>query len=287
MPVNTLPPTPVCKIVQVENDSPHSWAVAVAECNLANAEDLLVDEISSLVRRSYGEDALVADAKVTLESEIAGGEFETSHLVAAIRRGLPNPAKEGDKPAPLTTYRSQSAEMVARAALTAAYALQFPAAPQAGAVNSNMPILGFDGWAVLESSSNEFDFALIQVKATDVSDSPPSEAYKLAAECVTVPREEEAICRALTVLASLLRGDPFQSVVLRMLTKMARGNELRMLVAPVIVRGVTIGALSDLEPIKVRKTECAPAYVKGVVVSIGVSLNEFGLSVMNKARTAQ
>ena len=274
-----------CKVIESEKDDPHAWSVVVAHCDLDNPEDGFVEEIVALVRRSYGENDLVEAARFTLEAEITAGEFQIEHLIAAIRLGLPNPAAEGEKPVALTNFRSQSAEMVAKAALAAAYAIEYPAAPQAGAPNPNMPILGFDGWGLQKSETGEYVFVLIQVKATDSPDSPPAEAKKLALECTEAPRSVSALSRALSLLASLLRGHPLQAIVLKMLTQLGRNEPLKMQIAPAIVRGQTVGKLSDLEPIRQKSQECAPAVLKGAVVSIGVPLDKFGRLVMQNARS--
>jgi len=101
-------------IVHREEEDGHVWAVATATCHLDHTEDALVQATVALVRKSYGETEILEDAAAVMATEIAEGMFDTTHLLAAIRMGMPDPAAEGDKPPALTTYRSQSAEMVAK-----------------------------------------------------------------------------------------------------------------------------------------------------------------------------
>jgi hypothetical protein len=272
-------------IAPLESEAPHMWGIAVATCNLEDANDLLIATTVDLVRRSYGEYAVMADASNLLSEQINSGFFDLRHLLAAIREGLPDPEKEGKKPVQLTNYRSQSAEMVAKAALSKAYNYQYPAAPQEAAANPNQPILNFDGWGILQSNNGEVSLALIQVKATDAKKSPPRDAIKLAKECRRAPTDRSAILRALASMVRLLRGDPIQTSILWMMEKLGRpGETIPILVSPVIVRGVTTPAPKDLDPIMSVANDILPASIRALVVSIGTPLDDFGYLVMGKAR---
>ncbi|MEA3189080.1 MAG: hypothetical protein QOD99_2910 [Chthoniobacter sp.] len=273
-------------IAQHAEENGHQWAIATAACNLDDQNDALIAETVALVRTAYGESKIMSDAVAMLAAEIAEGVFRTDHLLAAIRSGLPNPGAEGAKPVALTNYRSQTAEMVAKAALAAAYEFEYPASPQEGSPNANQPILGFDGWGLLRRSDDTYVLVLIQVKATDEDASPPREAGNLASECCRVPRDTSALCRALCVLARLLANNPLGPVILRMLETLGGDSLPPMHVAPVIVRGVSLGRMTDLQPIRDVTADIAPATVRGMVVSIGVPLGRFGEIVMEKAREA-
>lgn len=273
-------------IAHNEEENGHRWAVATTTCDLDDQNDALIAETVALVRTSYGELEIMRDALAVMATEIEEGVFSTEHLLAAIRSGLPDPAAEGAKPPALTTYRSQTAEMVAKAALAVAYQFEYPAAPQEGAPNPNQPILGFDGWGLLRRPDDTYIFVLIQVKATDENNSPPREAGNLATECCRIPRDVSALCRALCVLVRLLRNSPLALVLLRMLETLGSNNLPPMHVAPVIVRGVTTGQIGDLQPVRDVTANIAPATVRGMVVSIGVPLARFGEIVMQKAREA-
>ncbi len=274
------------RVVQHVRDNDHEWALVSAACRLNDPNDELLTATVALVRRSYGEVEVMADAEEVLATEIAGGAFRTEHLVAAIRAGLPNPDAEGKKPPQLTTYRSQTAEMVAKAALAVAYSFEYPAAPQEGASNPNQPILGFDGWGIATLGDGGHVLVFVQVKGTEDRDTPPPDAALLAEECRRVPLDISALCRALTLLVRLLRGAPLQPVILRVLEGLGRGQLPAMYVAPVIVRGATNGQLGDIQPVRDAAGTFAPATARGVVVSIGVPLTDFGRAVMARAREA-
>jgi hypothetical protein len=273
-------------IVQHDRENGHEWVVASATCHMEDADDALLRSVVDLVRRSYGEEEILADAADLLGTEIAEGTFQTEHLVAAIRAGLPDPTAEGNKPPHLTTYRSQTAEMVAKAALAVAYRFEYPAAPQEGAANPNQPILGFDGWGIARQENGAFVLVFVQVKGTDHENCPPPDAAALANECRRVPVNTSALCRAMSLLARLLRGDPLQQVILRVLEGLGRGELPAMHVAPAIVRGATNGQIADIQPVRDAAEHFAPATARGVVVSIGVSLTDFGRVVMTRARQA-
>lgn len=264
----------------------HEWVMACAKCDLDDPSDRLVTTTVDLVRRSYGESAVAADAVEIFADEIAAGTFQMDHLTAAMRMGLPDPAKEGNKPPQLTNYRSQTAEMIAKGALAKAYHFEYPAAPQEGSANPNQPILGFDGWGFVGDGNGGIALGLIQVKATEAAKSPPPDATALADECKRVPTDVSALCRALTLLARLLHGDPLQSHVLQMLEQLGQGRLPAMRIAPAVVRGLSAGSLTDLDPVRQAVADLSPASLRAVVVTIGVCLQKFGLLVMNRAREA-
>lgn len=272
------------EITQYDLLSPHQWKIAFVKCDLSDENDVLIEKTIDLVRRSYGEGKVIADAESLLATEIASGTFDLEHLKAAIREGLPDPKKEGDKPKQLTNYRSQSAEMIAKSALAKAYGFEYPAAPQEGTLNPNQPILGFDGWGILKDGTEEISIALIQVKATDSNSSPPSDAEKLAVECQKVPRDRSALCRALTVLTIQLHGDPLQPLVMRMLEKIGKMESIPIIISPVVVRGRTDAKVTDFDPIKLIANSILPTPIHAIAVSIGTSLEEFGYIVMSRAR---
>lgn len=271
-------------IVQREEENGHIWVVANATCSPDDPGDKLIHSTVALIRRSYSEQEILARAAEVMAEEIAGGTFQLGHLLAAIRAGMPDPSAEGDKPYALTTYRSQSAEMVAKAALAVAYQFEYPAAPQQVALNPNQPILGFDGWGLTRRANGVYTLVLIQVKATEEPKSPPGVARQLAEECSRIPRDRSALSRSLTVLALLLRNDPLESVVIRMLEILGNNGLPDLHVAPAIVRGRSNGQMSDLQPVRRVAPSFAPASARGIVVTIGITLTDFGEIVMRKAR---
>jgi len=274
-------------ITPLDYATPHLWGIAVATCDLEDRNDRLVAATIALVRKSYSENAVLTAAEALLSDEIESGVFNLQHLKAAIREGFPNPEKEKGKPVQLTNYRSQSAEMVAKLALSKAYNYQYPVAPQDGAANPNQPILGFDGWGILEGDDGLLSLALIQVKATDVNKSPPDDSKKLAEECRRAPTDRSAICRTLTLMCRLMHGDPLQTAVLKMLEKMGRSNDnISIVISPAVVRGLTTATASDFAPILSICDDVLPSSIRAIAVSIGVELDRFGYLVMDKAREA-
>lgn len=276
-----------CKITQREEIDDHVWIVAKADCHLTDPNDPLIASTVALVRKSYGEQMILDKAAKLMTAEIAEGSFQTDHLLAAIRIGLPDPNAEGNKPVPLTNYRSQSAEMVAKIALAAAFNFTYPAAPQEGSTNPNQPILGFDGWAIANETGGSHFFVLIQVKGTEDDKCPPREADTLAEECKRVPRDPSKLSRALCVLLRFLEDDdPVCLQGFKMLEALGKGELPPIYVAPVVVRGTSRVHMDDLGPVRKASLDFAPAIGRGVAIRIGVSLNEFGKIVMEKARQA-
>jgi len=197
------------QIVATEVDGDHSWVVAHCECSLDDDGDALLKNVVEMVREAYGELKLRdiierledADPSVT-------AKFDTHAILAAVRRGMPNPATEmaTQKPAHLTNYRSEPCEVIAKHTLKLAFNIEFPVAPQRGKTNPNMPILGFDHWGALRTASGNHMLVLVQVKGTEEDESPPQVCNKLVEECKEVPNQADVICRALTILAIALEG---------------------------------------------------------------------------------
>jgi|GEM_PF-1976202 len=274
-------------IQQIEGDGEHRWAVISCSCNLLAANDLLILETVAFVRSSYGEDAVVQVAQDIMADEIAGGTFSLDHLITAARMGMPDPGAEGDKPPQLTNYRSQAAEMVAKGALARAYSIQYPVAAQETTGNANQPILGFDGWGICEGSNGQYTLVLIQVKATDQKRQPLREALNLVEECKRVPKNPSAIVRALMSMQRLLQSqdnEKLNRAVLRMLESLGKAQLPDMYISPAIIRGTTTSSIDDLQPIRRAAADYAPAITRGVSVSIGVDLADFGRIVMQQAR---
>jgi hypothetical protein len=234
------------------------------------------------VRDSYGEAELLA--AITPDSGVEN-RFDLSAITAAFRAGLPDPTREGFKPAQLTNYRSETTEVIARLGLVEAHSLRFPTNPQAGKPNPNQPILGFDGWGFFELPSGGTALVLVQVKGTESEDCPPSEASKLANECKQMPTDISALCRALTILALRLGGAD-KDTALSMLEQLGTSQLPSIGVAPVIVRGATNGCIDDLSPIKDVCGEFAPVFARGLVISVGAPLGDVGVEVMRRARAA-
>jgi hypothetical protein len=185
----------------------------------------------------------------------------------------------------LTNYRSETAEIVARIGLAQAHGVEFPSNPQEGKTNANQPVLGFDGWGLLKLTDGSTAFVLVQVKGTESADRPPREASILVDECLRVPKGINELCRALSILVLRLEGEE-QQAVLKMLEQLGRGELPSLVVAPVVVRGVLESDFADLQPVRDACDNFSPAVVRGLAVSIGAELDQFGREVMARARAA-
>jgi hypothetical protein len=291
------------QVTERQVDGDDHWAVVQGTCDLSDSNDCLLVQAVQLVRLSYGQqeiaayvEALEAEAETPPDEDgvldslprpdrSVEEEYDLEAILTAFRRGLPNPEAEGNKPVQLTNYRSETAEMLARAALEVAHDLKFPAAPQAGKPNANMPILGFDGWGVLEEDTTGYSLALVQVKGTESEACPSPEATTLAGETLRVPRQIDEICRAITVLLLRLPDGKIKRAILRMLESLGKNEPISIIVSPVILRGTTTADMAELEPVRQACQGNTEARRRGVVASIGASLTTFGRTVMEIART--
>lgn len=271
----------IFKIDEIQEDNSHRWAVISCSCDLNDEIDPLLISTVASVRTAYGEEYISTLAQ---PDPSVAKTFDLDAITKAFRLGLPDPDKEGGKPQHLTTYRSETTELVARNALHIAHGIEFPAHPQHGKTNPNQPVLGFDGWGFLHFDK-EYALVLVQVKGTEDVNTPPAVALKLAQECQKVSQQPDVICRALSVLALYLKGSPFQQVVLDMLEKIGKNTLPQIVVAPVIVRGTVSAHIDDLKPIRTVLSQMASLKGRGLTVSIGVNLSDFGRAVMLRARS--
>jgi hypothetical protein len=168
-----------------------------------------------------------------------------------------------------------------------AHGIEFPTSPQRGKTNANQPVLGFDGWGFLRFSGDEYALVLMQVKTTDDVKRPPGESQKLAGECKRVPHEKNAMCRALSVIALLLKDTPFVSIALNMLESLGRNSMPQIVVAPAIIRGNVKADITDLGPVRNVVSQLVQIAGRGLTLSLGVNLADFGRRVVNKAKALQ
>ena len=268
----------------------HAWAVVVEACDLADLDDEFLKHAVEAIRSAYGEKEireLAADAPLLAAPQPAEGvaRFVTDHLVRALRSSLPNPESEGDKPAHLTNYRSETTELLAREALSEVFGMATPPALHATKGNRNQPILGFDGWSVMNYSSGELALVLMQVKGTDDAKRPPSQAEKLIVECSQVTSGVEKLKGFLTACLVRCKGTPFRDPLVEMLVELERTGKLaNLVVAPVIIRGLVKADLGDLASLRKATGNFAHAKARGMSLSIGADLTAFGRAAMEKAR---
>ncbi|MAP67952.1 MAG: hypothetical protein CL952_00305 [Erythrobacteraceae bacterium] len=284
------PETRYSNYVITTDDDDHLWAVVVESCNLDVDHDGMLRHAVDAIRAAYGEQEirdLVENEPLLNMPDPAEGisGFETGHLINAFRSSLPDPVAEGQKPVHLTNYRSETTEIIAREGLSAVFGMATPPALHATKGNRNQPILGFDGWSVMNESSGELALVLIQVKGTDDKDRPPSQAAKLIVECGKVTTEIGKLKGFLVACALRCKGTEFCTPLLNMLVELEKTEMVTNLkVAPVIIRGLMTADLEDLKSLREATSTFGHAKTRGMSLSIGADLNDFGRMAMNAAR---
>jgi hypothetical protein len=278
---------PLFKVIHREHDGDHWWAVVHCACNLNQTDDPLVTHIAQRVRDAYGEAEVTTEAALELSEpeESVGDEFNLADVLRGFRRGLPNPEVEAGKIEHMTNYRSEASELVALGALTEAYAIRFPVAPQRGKTNANQPILGFDNWGLITEADGHYILVLVQVKGTEDKRHPPDVVVTLVEECARIKDQQDEICRALSVLLLTLKEPADRRAVKLMLQLLGKDEMPKLIVAPAVVRGLERSHLDDLTPLRTEAPKFAPAVAYGVTVSLEEDLLNFGRAVMIRARS--
>lgn len=259
----------------------HRWLVSRCSVDLESNCDAVLSAIVRRARQSYGEQFL--DNLPEPDSGVAA-LFDLDALRQAIRAGMPDPAAELAKRPSLRNYRSEATELIAQEVLADAYQVQFPASAQATKGNANQPVLGFDGWGLLDLDDGTVALVLVQVKGSDQDKRPPDVAQALSDECCRVPREPDKLCRALTAMLALLHTTAFAPRLLAMLEALGRESLPPLVVCPVIVRGVITAHLDDLASLRAAQSRFEPAQTRGLCVSVGAPLERFGHRVFSEAR---
>lgn len=265
-------------VVEARTEAPHRWTALQGRSDPSKADDALVVAVAEEMRRAYGEDRLRDRLQELTSDPAVATRFDVDAVLRGFRTGLPEPAAEASKPAPLRNYRSETGEMVARLALVQQEGVRFPAAGQLGKGNPNQPVFGFDGWGVLADA-----LVLVQVKATDDAARPPGECSRLHAECRRAPTEQGKIARTLGAMVVQAEDKAILAVLLGMLERIGQQQAPPIRVAPVLVRGQVPAHLDDLGDLRANP----PAgEVLGLSVGVGAPLEPFGRAVANRARSA-
>jgi hypothetical protein len=278
------------KFVITSDDDDHLWAVVLEACDLDVVDDGMLRHAVDAIRKAYGEleirDLAENEPLLSVPDPADGiGGFETDHLINAFRSSLPDPEAEGEKPTHLTNYRSETTEIIAREALSVVFDMATPPALHATKGNRNQPILGFDGWSVMNLSTGEVALVLIQVKGTDDTKRPPSQAEKLLVECGKATTEVGKLKGFLVACALRCKGTDFCEPLLNMLVELEKTSKVANLrVAPVIIRGLVAADIEDLKSLREAKTTFGHAKARGMSLSIGANLNDFGRKAMDAAR---
>ncbi len=273
------------------NDGDHVWAVVQETCDLSDSADRLLMHAVAVIREAYGEDeirGMVADAPLVEIPDPADGVAETFDLdllLRAFRSGLPDPAGEGAKPGHLTNYRSETTELLARAALATVYGFETPPTLHATKGNRNQPILGFDGWTVMKAANNELALVLLQVKGTEDGSRPPSVAADLVTECGRAVSDFGKLKAFLSACLIRCKGTVYQTPLLKMLVELERDDKIaNTVLAPVIVRGSLDSHIDDLSSLRGATLSFLHAKARGMTLSLGAELTAFGRAAMTRAR---
>ncbi|MES0881807.1 hypothetical protein [Roseibium sp. SCP14] len=268
----------------------HHWAVVKEICNLKNADDAFILHAVDVIRQAYGEEevrriAEGASLTVPEPAEGIGESFDLSAVMSAFRKALPDPEAEGNKPSQLTNYRSETAELIARAALARVYGFELPPALHATKGNRAQPILGLDGWTVIRTNPEGLSLALIQVKATDDNRRPPGEAAKLVSECGKAVTDKAKLSSYLMACTVRCRGTEYAAMILGMVQELEKNGQIKNLIlSPVIIRGEVEADLEDLRSLRDATVSYLHAKARGMTLSLGAELTALGRTAMAKAR---
>lgn len=280
-----------CTVVDRIQDGDHQWAVVVEQCDPTNTDDSLVLFTAQAIRDAYGEQEIQAMAEEVMllqlpePADVVTAHFSLDDLLASFREGLPDPDAEGKKPAPLSNYRSETAEILAREALKRVFNMATPPSLHATKGNRNQPILGFDGWTLMVLECGSLSLVLVQVKATDDQKRPPGEAEKLIAECSSAPLDIQKLKGFISACTIRCKGTDFAKTLMELLVELRQKNKLEnIVVAPVIIRGLVSANHDDLASLKSAVANFGGARSRGMSISVGANLNDFGKIAMNKAR---
>lgn len=283
--------TAFCAVVDRKEDGDHQWAVVAEQCDPTNANDPLVLFTAQAIRDAYGEQEIKAMAEEIMllplpePADAVTANFCLDELLASFRDGLPDPKSEGNKPPQLSNYRSETAEILAREALKRVFNMATPPSLHATKGNRNQPILGFDGWTLMALECGNLSLVLVQVKATDDKNRPPGEAEKLINECSIASVDIQKLKGFISACIVRCKGTEFAKTLIEMLVELRKANKIEnTVVAPVIIRGLVSANHDDLASLKTSTTKFGSSRARGMSISIGANLNDFGQIAMNKAR---
>lgn len=264
--------------------------VVKERCDLNDDEDALIAHAVEVIRQAYGEDEIRRMAEevvltVPEPAESAVDTFDLSVVMSAFRKSIPNPNNEGRKPAQLTNYRSETAELIARAALAKVYGFDIPPALHATKGNRSQPILGFDGWTVARTSPDGLSLVLIQVKGTEDLKRPPGEAAKLVTECSKAVTDKAKLNDFLIACTVRCSGTEYAALLLGMVYELESSGQIAStILSPVIIRGHIEADIEDLRSLRDARISYLHAKARGMTLSLGADLTAFGRVAMAKAR---
>uniref|UniRef100_A0A7C1T4K4 DUF1837 domain-containing protein n=1 Tax=Agrobacterium albertimagni TaxID=147266 RepID=A0A7C1T4K4_9HYPH len=279
------------KNIKTNDPDDHVWAVVQESCDLSKDDDGFLLHAVATIRDAYGEQEIrnmALDAPLIELPEPADGvdqTFPLDLLVKAFRSSLPDPSVEGGKPVQLTNYRSETAELLARAALATVYGFASPPTLHATKGNRNQPILGFDGWTVMQATDGKLALVLLQVKGTEDGARPPSVAAELVAECGRAVTDFSKLKGFLVACLVRCKGTEFEKPLMHMIVELERDNKImNTILAPVIVRGSHLAHIDDLTSLREATISFLHAKARGMTISLGTELAAFGRAAMTRAR---
>lgn len=279
------------KSALTNDDGDHVWAVVQEKCDLTDEQDRMLLHAVTTIREAYGEREIremAENAPLIEVPEPADGvsiSFPVDLLMSAFRSSLPDPTAEGDKVPHLTNYRSETTELLARAALSVVYGFATPPTLHAAKGNRNQPILGFDGWSVMQVTDGNLALVLLQVKGTEDSARPPRVAVELIAECGRAVTDFGKLKGFLMACLVRCQGTEFQVPLMNMIIELERDDRIvNTVLAPVIVRGSHESHIDDLSTLRGATISFLHARARGMTLSLGAELTAFGRAAMTRAR---
>ena len=252
-------------------DSPHAWHIASLQCRIEEG-DPLIDDLAQYLREAYGE-KIILEAVISVEDN-----FDLERVREGIRKGLPDPGEEGNKPDHLKNFRSETAELLAKKTLSEIFGVKFPVHAQEGKRNATQPVLGFDAGGFVEVDGEHY-LALVETKGTEDTSVPPSVVDDLAEECRNIPQSDSKISRSLGMIGTRVDDEEITSVVASLLEKIGNDEDLEMVISPVVGRGSSDPDFKDLSPVIEVCHDLEPNRGRGVSVSVGVELLKFAEAV--------
>ncbi|MGM5028327.1 hypothetical protein AB8B02_19050 [Tardiphaga sp. 862_B3_N4_1] len=266
------------------------WAVVKETCDITNIADPFLEHTVTAIRDAYGEQEireLAENAPLIVPPDPAdsvANKFAVDHLMAAFRSSLPDPAAEGGKPAQMTNYRSETAELVARSALATVYQMATPPTLHATKGNRNQPILGFDGWSIMQMGT-ELALVLIQVKGSEDKSRPPGVAGELIVECGRAVIANTKLQGFLIACVLRCKDTEYSAPLMNMIIELTTNGKIaNTILAPVIIRGAVEANEDDLTTLRAATPSFLHAKARGMSLSIGTELTEFGRTAMTRAR---
>lgn len=269
-------------ITESIKQDPHLWFVSVNEADITNNADPLVSHMIQAVRDAYGEQIILN--QVIVINEDVGETFDVQSIIKGFRLGIPDPSSEEKKPKQLRNYRSEAAEFFAREALRILHQVITPLPLQACKGNAIQPLLGFDGWGILQLPDESTALVLMQVKGSDDQDSPPGVCAELVDECKKVKFSSKEIAHSISACLILVQGTDIAVHLLKMLGQLGKGKLPPLVISPVIVRGNITPKLSDIQPLLDISHEFLPAIGRGISIGIGIELEQFGRHLFTEAQ---